>query len=59
MKLYITKSQARGLMGGVKFEFKARAELTPEESELVRKYRASKELLLKIGLPKSHFGETG
>jgi len=47
MKLFITKSQPKGLMGRVKFEFKARVELTPEESELVGQYRTNKELLLK------------
>jgi len=47
MKLYITRDQAKGLLGGVKFELKARTELTTEEAELVRKYKADKEVLLQ------------
>lgn len=47
MKLYILRDQAKGLMGGVKFELKARAELTQEESGLVKNYKADKEVLLK------------
>jgi hypothetical protein len=47
MKLFITRDQAKGLLGGVKFELRARVELTNEEAELVRKYKAQKETLLK------------
>jgi hypothetical protein len=47
MKLIITRDQAKSLLGGVKFEFKAKAELTSEEAELVKKYKAEKEVLLK------------
>lgn len=47
MKLSITKDQAKGMFGGVKFELEAKVELTNEESELVKKYKADKEVLLK------------
>lgn len=47
MKLFITKDQAKGLLGGVKFELEAKVELTGEESELIKKYKADKEVLLK------------
>lgn len=47
MKLFLKKDQAKGLLGGVKFELTARAELTNEEGELVKKYKAGKEVLLK------------
>jgi hypothetical protein len=47
MKLYITRDQAKGLLGGMKFELTARAELTPDESALVSKYKADKEVLLQ------------
>ena len=47
MKLYITRDQAKGMFGGVKFELKARVELTGEESGLVSKYKADKEVLIQ------------
>jgi len=47
MKLFITRDQAKGLLGGVKFELKARTELTKEEADLVKKYKADKEVLLQ------------
>lgn len=47
MKLYIKRDQAKGLLGGVKFELSGRVELSPSEAELVRKYKVEKELLLK------------
>lgn len=47
MKLSIIRDQAKGLLGGVKFEFRAKVELTNEESELVRKYKVDKEALLE------------
>ena len=34
MKLTITKQQASGMFGGVKFELHAKVTLTPEESAL-------------------------
>lgn len=47
MKLFITRDQAKGLLGGVKFELRARTELMDEENELVKKYKADKEVLLQ------------
>lgn len=47
MKLFLSREQEKGMLGGVKFGLKARVELTNEESELVRKYKADKEVLLK------------
>jgi hypothetical protein len=47
MKLFITRDQAAGLLGGVRFELRARIELTQEEAELVNKYKANKEVLLQ------------
>jgi hypothetical protein len=47
MKLFITRDQAKGLLGGVKFELLARVEITPAESELVKRYKASKEVLVQ------------
>jgi len=47
VKLQLRKDQAKGLLGGVKFELFAKVELTGEELELVRKYKAEKEVLLK------------
>jgi hypothetical protein len=47
MKLFIIRDQAKGLLGGVKFELRARVDLTNEEAELVKKYKAGKEILLK------------
>ena len=47
MKLTITKNQASGMFGGVKFELHAKVALAPEESALISKYKADKEVLLK------------
>lgn len=47
MKLIIVRDQAKGLLGGTKFELRARVELTSEESGLVKKYKADKEVLLQ------------
>ena len=47
MRLFIKRDQAKGLLGGVKFELSARIELTNEEAELVKKYKADKEVLLQ------------
>ena len=47
MKLYLKRDQAKGLLGGVKFELHARTELTSEEQELVKKYKTHKEILLQ------------
>lgn len=45
MKLFITRDQAKGLLGGTKFELTARVELGSEESGLVSKYKADKAAL--------------
>lgn len=47
MKLFITRDQAKGLLGGTKFELTARVELGSDESGLVSKYKADKEVLLQ------------
>jgi len=47
MKLYISRDQAKGMLGGVKFELMARTELTNEEAELIKKYKVDKEVLLQ------------
>jgi len=47
MKLFITRGQAKGLLGGTKFELNAKVELTNDEAGLVKKYKADKEVLLK------------
>jgi len=46
MRLYLTRNQITKLMGGVAFELSAQVELTNEETELVRRYQASSEVLL-------------
>ncbi len=47
MKLFITRDQSKGLLGGTKFELSAKVELTNDEANLVKKYKADKEVLLK------------
>lgn len=47
MKLFIVKGQSKKLLGGVNFDLNAKVELTPEESELIKKYKADKEILLQ------------
>jgi hypothetical protein len=47
MKLRINRNQASGIFGGVKFELKVHVELSPEESNLISRYKADKEVLLK------------
>ena len=47
MKLFISRDQAKGLLGNVKFELRAQVELAPEEVELVKKYKAGKEVLVR------------
>ncbi len=46
MRLSISRDQAKGLLGGVKFELQAKTQLTPEEAEIVKRYKADKEVLL-------------
>lgn len=45
MKLHLKRDQAKKLMGGVKFEISARIELNDEEKDLVKRYKAYKEVL--------------
>lgn len=45
MKLIVKRDQDKGFMGGMKFLTSFRVELTPEESELVKKYKVHKERL--------------
>jgi hypothetical protein len=47
MKLLLSRDQAKGFLGGVKFELSAKVELTPEEAELIRRYKADKEVLVQ------------
>jgi hypothetical protein len=47
MKLRISRNQASGMFGGIKFELSAQVQLAPEEAALVSKYKADKEVLLK------------
>jgi len=47
MQLYITRDQAKGMFGATKFELNAKVVLTSEESSLVNKYKADKEILLQ------------
>ncbi len=47
MKLYITRDQAKGTFGGMKFILKAKVELTDEERNLIKKYKADKEILFQ------------
>jgi hypothetical protein len=46
MKLIISRSQDKGLMGGISFLLNTKVDLTQEESELVKKYKVQKETLL-------------
>jgi hypothetical protein len=45
MKLIIKRDQDKGFLGGISFVLEARVVLTPEEEELVKKYRAQNEVL--------------
>ena len=45
MKLIIIRDQAKGFLGGVKFELRAQVQLTTEEAELVNRYKAGTEVL--------------
>ena len=47
MKLFIVRDQAKGLLGGVKFELRARTELTNEEAELVGSIRPIRKFFFK------------
>lgn len=45
MELLLQKSQKSGLMGGVKFQLTAKAKLTPDEQDAVKKYKLGETLL--------------
>jgi hypothetical protein len=47
MKLHIKRNQASGMMGGIKFELTGQVTLSPDETELVKKYKAGTQVLLK------------
>jgi len=49
VKLIIKRDQDRGFMGGMSFILEARVELTPSEQELVKKYKAHKQVLISKG----------
>ncbi len=47
MTLKLARNQASGMFGGVKFELTARVALAADETALINKYKADKEVLLK------------
>ncbi len=47
MKLHIKRNQASGMLGGVKFELNGHVVLSPDEADLVKRYKAEKQVLLK------------
>jgi hypothetical protein len=47
MQLVISRNQASGVFGGIKFELRVQVRLTQKEAELIDKYKAHKEVLLK------------
>lgn len=47
MKLVISRDQSKKMLGGISFELSAKVELTNDESEIVKKYKAHNEALLK------------
>jgi hypothetical protein len=49
MKLIIKRDQDKGLLGGISFVLEARVSLTPDEEELVKKYKAHKQVLYHKG----------
>jgi len=53
MKLKIKRNQSKKLMGGIAFELEAQVDLDEHEKELIKKYKAYKEVLLKkeINIP--------
>ncbi len=53
MKLILNRAQPTGILGSIKFELKARIDLTPEEAELVKRYHVGKLILLdmKVTIP--------
>lgn len=49
MKLILKREQDKGFLGGISFVLEARVVLTPQEEELVKKYKAHKEVLYTTG----------
>jgi len=49
MKLIIKRDQDKGFFGGISFVLEARVQLIPQEDELVRRYKAHKEILYTKG----------
>lgn len=49
MELIIRRSQDKGLLGGMSFILYAKVRLTQEEEDLVKKYKAHKEVLYTKG----------
>ena len=49
MKLVIKRGQDKGMLGGMNFVLEAKVELTGEEQELVKKYKADREILFTQG----------
>ena len=47
MKLKIKRNQSKKLMGGIAFELEAQVDLDEHEKELIKKYKADREVLLK------------
>ena len=49
MKLVIKRDQDKGLLGGIRFVLHLKVQLTPQEEELIKKYKAHKEILATKG----------
>lgn len=47
MKLTISRNQSGKMLGGVNFELHASVQLTPHESDLVNRYKAGSQVLMK------------
>ena len=45
MQLHLSRGQASKLFGGVRFELSARATITAEEAELIKRYKVEDEVL--------------
>ena len=45
MQLHLSRGQATKLFGGVRFELHARATITAEEAELIKRYKVEDEVL--------------
>lgn len=55
MELVLKRDQDKGMLGGIKFTLEAKAILTSEEQELVKKYKAHKYVLFD-SKEQSHLG---